>query len=670
MDMDAEGMAMAAHFLRDGIYTDKPMAVIREYICNAIDEHRKHCPDLPVEVHLPTTDNPFFRVRDFALGLDRDTLFKVYGKLFKSTKTGENESIGGFGIGSKAGHAYASQFFVDSVHEGRKTVIAAVLENNEHGISMGKMNIMHEGDSDDISGVEVKVPVKPSDIHVFHTAFKRFMYFCDFPIDVISHRDKEYKTFKDEIHDSVGNFHYIKKSSMDIRGSYVKVGDVCYKADDLNMGKYVSGWGSLLVLDVPIGEVSIAPSREQIEFNAETKHYLATQLEAFEKEAVKMVEREMESAKTVIEAVRIYQEATRYSIGEHKLLWNGEEAPKKFPFPKMDWDDKEKLEKTSWGYAFYNLRGDQVDNPRKKISKVSVIDVDTEYFFVHIGQQVPRTKIRYWSEHNNYPYEVAVLSFQNEEMWEEWNKENGLTETSGVTVVMSEDVDVPRGYYSANVAGCYNRYLPYFRKWGNGMSKRMIDQSLMDALAEQDEVIYVLVKGKHLDDDNAVLSEVQKAVDNDIQVWGIPASLRKLCKIENFVHFSEWKKGQQEEAAELEIVKYAKYEAWRKLDRQGVFSPIGKIEKYADYLPDGSPLHNALEIKRKFSDTIPCPTDNSFQWAMRWKECEDLQGRFTKLIKQKWEKVKGTDEFTILNCINPENAGGDKELLDKLFSIF
>lgn len=86
MDMDADGMLFAAHYLRDKIYSDKILAVVREYLANAIDEHRKFGISRPVEVTLPNSFSPDFKVRDFGMGLDDEGIRKIFGRYFKSTK--------------------------------------------------------------------------------------------------------------------------------------------------------------------------------------------------------------------------------------------------------------------------------------------------------------------------------------------------------------------------------------------------------------------------------------------------------------------------------------------------------------------------------------------------------------------------------------------------------
>jgi hypothetical protein len=140
MGLDKAGMDTACYFFRDKIYSDKIGAVVREYVCNAIDEHKKFNIDRPVEYGVK--DGKFF-VRDFANGLDENGVRNIFGQYFKSTKSNTNESIGGFGVGSKAGHCYSDTFNVTSYHNGTKTIYSAVLGGGESGVEVGTIYNLH-----------------------------------------------------------------------------------------------------------------------------------------------------------------------------------------------------------------------------------------------------------------------------------------------------------------------------------------------------------------------------------------------------------------------------------------------------------------------------------------------------------------------------------------------
>jgi len=57
--------AKAFNILSSGLYANKIKAIIRELSCNAIDSHTAAGTTQPFEVHLPTTLEPWFSIRDF-----------------------------------------------------------------------------------------------------------------------------------------------------------------------------------------------------------------------------------------------------------------------------------------------------------------------------------------------------------------------------------------------------------------------------------------------------------------------------------------------------------------------------------------------------------------------------------------------------------------------------
>jgi hypothetical protein len=141
MGMSAKGMDIASYFLRDKIYSDKALACIREYICNAVDEHTKHDIQSPVDVLIKPDDdnNPMWSVRDYAKGLSEDGVRNIFGMYFESTKSGTNDMIGGFGIGSKSAHCYTDTFYVRSWFEGVCTLYACVLGGGSKGVPVGEI---------------------------------------------------------------------------------------------------------------------------------------------------------------------------------------------------------------------------------------------------------------------------------------------------------------------------------------------------------------------------------------------------------------------------------------------------------------------------------------------------------------------------------------------------
>ena len=114
---------MIFSILRSNIYSDKMLAVVREYSTNGWDGHiLAGTPDRPLKVTLPTSLAPVFKVRDFGVGLSEESVLNIYTTYGESTKESSNDFNGTFGLGSKSAFAYGNSFDIISFFEGTKTM--------------------------------------------------------------------------------------------------------------------------------------------------------------------------------------------------------------------------------------------------------------------------------------------------------------------------------------------------------------------------------------------------------------------------------------------------------------------------------------------------------------------------------------------------------------------
>lgn len=151
------------NIVENDIYSDKILAVIREYSCNAYDanvESGKR--ETPIVVTLPSRLNSEFKVRDHGNGLTEAEIHEIYTSYGESTKEDSDDYIGQLGIGSKSGFAYGENFVVTSWKNGVKTIYNAVKGNNER-----QMVKLYSLPSDEPSGIEVTIPVKNGDAELF-----------------------------------------------------------------------------------------------------------------------------------------------------------------------------------------------------------------------------------------------------------------------------------------------------------------------------------------------------------------------------------------------------------------------------------------------------------------------------------------------------------------------
>jgi hypothetical protein len=279
MGMDASGADMATYYLRDKIYSDKIMAVVREYVCNALDEHKKHNISRAVDFGLRTVDNETsFFVRDYAKGLSEHDIRNIFGMYFRSTKSADNNQTGGFGIGGKSAFSYTDTFYVKSFYNGVCSTYACALGGGNSGIPVGHILKVSEEKTGE-TGLEVSLETKKEDRSDFYNKSRLFIRFCT--ASVVFHNGDE------QFQPDTPVFSGVKSAtgSKD-RFSYrlyrtgseswhnellMSSGNVVYERlrfrDFTSLGKENASVldGHTLVVDIPIGRMSLPISRESFE---------------------------------------------------------------------------------------------------------------------------------------------------------------------------------------------------------------------------------------------------------------------------------------------------------------------------------------------------------------------------------------------------------------------
>jgi hypothetical protein len=274
MGMDSAGMDLATFFLRDKIYSNKIKAVVREYLCNAIDEHNKFEIRDAVQTGIRVENNEnIFYVRDYAKGLSEEGVRSIFGMYFRSTKSKTNDSIGGFGVGSKAGHCYSDTFFVTSHFEGKKSTYTCVLGGGDSGVPVGHIYKIDESETAE-TGLEVCVPVQNSDRYYFSEEIETFVYFSPANIQAqignnIITPTKTVKSFESE----GVKFRLIEDKTVEHAVYFMfQMGGVTYQ--QVRHERFFPIKNCILVVDVPVGSMSVPISRESFENTTSNKNFL------------------------------------------------------------------------------------------------------------------------------------------------------------------------------------------------------------------------------------------------------------------------------------------------------------------------------------------------------------------------------------------------------------
>lgn len=264
--------------LRNKLYSNKHLAIIREYCTNAFDAHvEAGISSRPIEVSFPTAFKNSLTIRDFGYGLSENDVYNVFASYGESTKRGTNDQVGMMGLGSKSAFCYVNDFTVTSYNNGTKSVYLAYIDDT----NVGKVSKISEEPTSE-TGLAIDVVVKTIDLQAFRDVAGSFL--CEFdPKPIVLNDDRVMQAFQTKRDDSIilKSDYYEITSKWYPSSSVVRMGNVSYpfKLPDLQLSsqdaKKLDCFQHLQVkLFAPIGSVVPSASRESLEMDDQTKPYI------------------------------------------------------------------------------------------------------------------------------------------------------------------------------------------------------------------------------------------------------------------------------------------------------------------------------------------------------------------------------------------------------------
>lgn len=305
-----------ARILSKQIYGNVIAAPVRELSCNAWDSHRAAGTlDTPFDVHLPSNMEPYFEVRDYGVGMSPDTVMNTYRMYGGTTKDTSNLDIGGLGIGCKSPLAYTNTFDMTSYFGGM--AYSYVIYKNQRGVP--DITLMGSQPSSEPTGVRVRVPVQSRDFDSFRENAQRvFRWFSHHP-QVIGNSRYERQSPPTAI--LKGTSWSLFESNYYDRGSaFVIMGNVRYpiQADNLpERYRNVLEWP--LRLDAQIGELDVAASREELNYDEVTVEVLQRLLDRVLSEAQSTLEAKISACATLWDARVVLHKIAR-DYGTRRVL--------------------------------------------------------------------------------------------------------------------------------------------------------------------------------------------------------------------------------------------------------------------------------------------------------------------------------------------------------------
>lgn len=266
--------AKAFKLLSSNLYSNKPLAILREIGCNALDSHQAAGKaDVPFKLVLPSDMHPWLEIIDYGTGLNDEQVKNIFTTYFESTKTTSNDYIGAMGLGSKSPFSYTDAFEVYARQNGVQNTYTCFLNKSgapelfllETNLDDPEKGVKFE------DGVTIKVPIKANDYELFRkAALQAYKFFPVKPLVGVTGNKFEWD---EPVFGHVGsNFKVLKGGKQ----CFALMGPVAYPLDltqfetDGFMKKHMDAGLGSFVIDFGIGKLDVNAGREGLSYDEDT----------------------------------------------------------------------------------------------------------------------------------------------------------------------------------------------------------------------------------------------------------------------------------------------------------------------------------------------------------------------------------------------------------------
>jgi hypothetical protein len=412
MGIDMDGLVHITDLLTN-MYSDEELAVLREYSTNALDAHKQAGQTRPIEVtlpcgpyELPTEVRPrTLKIQDWGIGLSTEELAEVYSLYGKSTKDDSNDYNGMMGIGGKSGLVSTfGTFTITAVKDGTQTVVH--VGRNE--ASEPVMDLVSVSETEEPNGVTIELPALRYN-GLRRKAQALFQFWPEGTV-LVDGQEPDRLEPKLKINDHMWIVEGIDTQS----GStdWIVMANVPYPVD---MGANLASGFSLVVF-VPTGAMSIAPSREALRMTQKTKNEIARLRAEYDQAAKAVVQDAVSKAKNRREAIRVALEwrKTFASNGDFTVKFGKVTLPTWFQVGEVTVKNARKDDRVAGGIIVTRYGDDKKSrhNRQEKIFVGTLMDaVLVEGYPVdRVFTSVHKQKLEQWAKDHGIKPEHFVLT--------------------------------------------------------------------------------------------------------------------------------------------------------------------------------------------------------------------------------------------------------------------
>ena len=250
--------------LRSQIYSDKLLAVIREYSTNAMDANKEAGYDGPINVTIPNAFQPTLSFRDYGKGMSDEEVINTYIKYGNSTKRNSNDYTGCLGIGSKAGFAYGDTFTIISYQRMYITTWLARIDESKRGTISIVNQVVNK--SNIKTGVEIQIPIRKADIDTCTAKAKGFFRY--WKLQPTINIDIEQPNYLEQTED----YSILDRPYKYYEKAKVLMGNIIYPIDteQIPSSAQLLLSSDTVIVNAPLGCLDIAANRETLEYSQRT----------------------------------------------------------------------------------------------------------------------------------------------------------------------------------------------------------------------------------------------------------------------------------------------------------------------------------------------------------------------------------------------------------------
>jgi len=263
-NIKAEDLGLALTLVSKNLYSNPIGSFIREIASNAVDANKQVNIEDAVLIHIYQEGAEYYiEFKDNGTGMSPDVFENIYSHWFSSDKRDSNESIGGWGLGSKSPLSYQESFEIVTRSEGKEYHYIYANEGSKPAATLLTIN-----NTNSPNGTTIRIEINSLDtFKVYNETIKQLAYFRNIYV-------------KNDVRYYDNNFKLYEADDYILRNVYQPFGvemHIC-----LGQVAYPINWKILNIeqIDIPvgikfeIGELDVTLSREEVNYTEEVKEVL------------------------------------------------------------------------------------------------------------------------------------------------------------------------------------------------------------------------------------------------------------------------------------------------------------------------------------------------------------------------------------------------------------